>query len=169
MRTLFELPDVSVFSGAANSHHGSFPLKALRFIATFLMVSVTVTVAALTAMFTFWSLVPAQPGTATALFMLFLFAPGLGIASGLFMGARSAGATFAQRPSNSLLAALAAVVGGLAGYGGAMAAIDLTYVERWNNPASAPAWLPYGPPVAGVALAIILPLLVLLPGGKRET
>jgi hypothetical protein len=58
-------------------------VKALRFLVVFLAVTVTVTVAALTAFFIFWSVVPAQPGTATALAMLFLVAPGVGIASGL--------------------------------------------------------------------------------------
>jgi hypothetical protein len=100
--------------------------------------------------------------------MLFLVAPGLGIASGLFMAARSVGAQRAGTAPRSLLVVLASVVGGLAGYGGATAAIDLTYVDRWNNPASAPDWLPMGPPIAGAALALLLALIVLVTGRKQE-
>lgn len=144
-------------------------MKVLQFLAVFLLVTVTVTVAVLTAMFSIWSVVPGQPSTATALAMLFLVAPGLGIASGLFMAARSVGAQRLLNVPRSLLVVLAATVGALAGYGGAMAAIDLTYVDRWDNPASAPAWLPIGPPVAAVTLAVILVLLVAVTGRKPET
>jgi hypothetical protein len=157
---------VSVFSAGERKsgypHHGSFPLKVLRFLAVFLMVAVTVTVAAVTALFIFWSYVPAQPGTATALAMLFLVAPGLGIASGIFMGVRSVSDWGSPRLPRALLVLAAAVVGGLAGFGASMAAIDLTYADRWNNPASAPSWLPFAPPVAGIATAVLLALLMLV-------
>ena len=137
-------------------------MKALRFLVVFLAVTVTVTVAALTAFFIFWSVVPAQPGTATALAMLFLVAPGVGIASGLAVAAR------AVRPGRSsgaprwLFAGLGALVGGFAGFGGCMAAMDLTYTNRFSDPASAPSWLPMAPPVAAVVMAALSALLVLL-------
>jgi hypothetical protein len=145
-------------------------LKILQFIAVFLLVTVTVTVAALTALFTFWSYASVQPGTATALAMLFLVAPGLGLVSGVLIAASSVrepkpGLAAYQLP----FAVLGAIVGGLAGYGGAMAAIDLTYTERWSNPASAPAWLPMGPPVAAALLAAVLALLALWFARRRRT
>lgn len=137
-------------------------MKALWFLVVFLAVAATVTVAALTAFFIFWSFVSAQPGTATALAMLFLVAPGVGIASGLFVAAR---AVRPARPSAAPrwpFAMLAALTGGLAGFGGTMAAMDLTYTDRFSNPDSAPSWLPMAPPIAGVIMAALSALLVLL-------
>jgi hypothetical protein len=137
-------------------------VKALWFLAVFLVVTVTVTVAVLTALFIFWRFVPAHPGTATTLAMLFLVAPGVGIASGLFVAAR---AVRPARPSAAPrwpFALLAALTGGLAGFGGTMAAMDLTYTERFSDPASAPSWLPMAPPIAGVIMAALSALLVLL-------
>jgi hypothetical protein len=137
-------------------------VKALWFLAVFFAVTVTVTVAVLTALFIYWSFVPAQPGTATALGMLFLVAPGVGIASGLFVAAR---AVRPARPSAAPrwpFALLAALTGGLAGFGGTMAAMDLTYTDRFSNPDSAPSWLPMAPPAAGVIMAAVSALLVLL-------
>jgi hypothetical protein len=135
-------------------------LKALWFLVVFIAVAVTVTIAALTAFFIFWSYVPAQPGTATALAMLFLVAPGVGIASGLFVAFR------AVRPASGApgwpFALLAALTGGLAGFGGATAAMDLTYADRFSNPGSAPSWLPMAPPVAAVVMAALSAMLVLL-------
>jgi hypothetical protein len=144
---------------------GGFTLKALWIILVFLFVSITVTVAALTALFMFWSYSSSQPGTATALAMLFLVAPGVGIASGVMMAIRAASPERSAMPKG-VLGLLAAVTGGLAGFGGTMAAMDLIYVDRWSNPASAPAWLPWAPYVAAPVLAIVLALLVLLPGNR---
>jgi len=142
-------------------------LKALWIIFIFLVVSIAVTVAALTALFLFWSLSSTQPGTATALAMLFLVAPGVGIASGVMMAIRAASPERSAMPKG-LLGLLAAITGGLAGFGGTMAAIDLTYVDRWSNPGSAPAWLPVAPYVAAPTLAAVLALLVLLPGRRTS-
>jgi hypothetical protein len=47
-----------------------------------------------------------------------------------------------------------------------MAAIDLTFTERWTDPGTAPAWLPMAPPVAGVIMAVLLGLLSLLFAGR---
>jgi hypothetical protein len=143
-------------------------VKALVFAAVFLLVTVVVTAAALTGMFMFWSVAPVQPGTATALAMLFLVAPGLGIAAGVMAAIR---AVSGPRPLGGvrgkwLMAGLAAVVGGLAGYGASMAAIDLTYTERWTDPGTAPDWLPVAPPVAGAIMAVLLGWLSLLFAGR---
>ena len=140
--------------------YGGLVLKALSIFAVFLSVTVIVTVAALTALFAFWSLTTVQPGTATVLGLLFLGAPGAGIASGAMMAIRMA----SSRPSGipgRLLAALALPVGALAGFGGAMAAMDMIYTDRWSNPGSAPAWLPWAPYVAAPLMALVLVLLVL--------
>jgi hypothetical protein len=135
-------------------------LKALSIIAVFLSVSLIVMVAALTALFSFWSLTTVQPGTATVLGLLFLGAPGAGIAAGAMMAVRMA----SSRPSSmsgGLLAALALPVGALAGFGGAMAAMDLIYSDRWSNPDSAPAWLPWAPYAAAPLMALVLAAIVL--------
>jgi hypothetical protein len=137
-------------------------VKALWFLVVFLAVTVTVTVAALTAFFIFWSFVPAQPGTATALAMLFLVAPGVGIASGLAVAVRAVRPQRSPATSRWPFALLAALTGGLAGFGGCMAMMDLTYTNRFSDPASAPSWLPMAPPVAGVIMAALAALLVLL-------
>lgn len=127
----------------------------------FLIVTVMVTVAALTALFTFWSYSSAQPGTAVALGLLFLGAPGAGIAAGVMMAIRAATTGPHAIPAR-LIAVLAVPVGLLAGFGGTMAAADLIYVERWTNPASAPSWLPWAPYVAAPIAAAVLVLLVLV-------
>jgi hypothetical protein len=151
-------------------------LKVLRFLAVFLAVSVIVTVAAITASFVFWSFLSVQPGTVTALATLFLVAPGIGIAAGLWMaingvrrqtGDQFSGAGEKEYGGRGLRAGLAALVGGFAGYGACKAAIDLTYTDRWSDPLSAPAWLPIAPPLAGFGLAVFLALLVLLPGIRQ--
>lgn len=140
----------------------------------FLVVTVTVTVAAITALFIFWSFVSVQPGTVTVLAMLFLVAPGLGIASGLVVAFRSVNkpegkvASGLTAPSRWLLTGLGALVGGLAGFGGTMASIDLTYTERWSDPGSAPFWLPMAPAVAGVTMAVLVALLVLLFASRQR-
>jgi hypothetical protein len=43
-----------------------------------------------------------------------------------------------------------------------MAAMDLTYSDRWSNPESAPAWLPWAPYVAAPVVALALVLVVLV-------
>ncbi len=144
-------------------------MKALWFLVVFLAVTVTVTVAALTSFFIFWSFVPAQPGTATALAMLFLVAPGVGIASGLAVAARAVRPRQSSGTPRWLFVGLAALVGGLAGFGGCMAAMDLTYTDRFSDPASAPSWLPIAPPVAGVIMAALSALLVLLSARRSFT
>ena len=151
-------------------------MKVLRFLAVFLTVSVVVTVAAITASFVFWSFLPVQPGTVTALVTLFLVAPGIGIAAGIWMaikagqqkpGGRFPGSDHGDHAGRWLLAGLAALVGGFAGYGACKAAIDLVYTDRWSDPGSAPALLPVAPPLAGAGLAIVLVMLVILPGILR--
>lgn len=148
-------------------------MRTLRFIAVFAAVTVIVTVAMLTGAFMLWSVMSVQPGTATALFTLFILAPGAGIATGLYFAAssvRRAGA--GTKPGNGqggngaaiLFALLAGSAGFLAGYGGTMAWIDLTYTDRWNNPAAAPVWIPYAPAFAGVVLAVVFAALVLVRG-----
>lgn len=135
-------------------------MKALGIIAVFLSVSLIVAIAALTALFTFWSVTTVQPGTATVLGLLFLGAPGAGIASGAMMAIRMA----SSRPSavpGRILAAVALPVGAFAGFGGAMAAMDMIYTDRWSNPGSAPAWLPFAPYVAAPLTALVLVLIVL--------
>lgn len=107
-------------------------MKVLRFLAVFLTVSVVVTVAAITASFVFWSFLPVQPGTVTALVTLFLVAPGIGIAAGIWMAIKAG----QQKPGGRF-------------------------------PGSAPAWLPVAPPLAGAGLAIVLVMLVILPGTPR--
>jgi hypothetical protein len=150
-------------------------MKALWFLVVFLVVTATVTVAAVTALFIFWSLVPVPPGTAASLALLFLVAPGLGILSGLLVAVRAvrkADGDAASHPaaaSGWLLTGLGALVGGLAGFGGTMATIDLTYTERWSDPASAPSWLPVAPGVAGVTMAILVALLVRFSVSGRRT
>lgn len=157
-------------------HYGSCALKALWFLGVFVAVTVTVTVAAITAAFIFWSFVPVQPGTAGALAVLFLVAPGIGVVSGIVAAVRAVrkpaaiegpGAAPRGMAPRWLLAGLAALVGGLAAYGASMAAIDLTYTERWNDPSSAPAWLPLGPPAAGLSMALLLAVIVMLSGRRR--
>jgi hypothetical protein len=151
-------------------------LKVLRFLAVFLTVSVIVTVAVVTASFVFWSFVPVQPGTAMALVTLFLVAPGTGIAAGIWMaikaGQQQAGIRLGSgerdQAGRVLIGGLAAIVGGFAGYGACKAAIDLIYTDRWSDPASAPDWLPVAPPLAGLGLAVILALLVILPGIRQR-
>lgn len=149
-------------------------MKVLRFLAVFLAVSIIVTVAAVTASFVFWSFLPVQPGTVTALVTLFLVAPGIGIAAGVWMavktgkaqpGDRSYGPGKQDQVGPWPLAVAAALVGGFAGFGASKAVIDLTYVDRWSDPAPAPAWLPVAPPLTGLGLAVLLALLVL---GQRN-
>lgn len=144
-------------------------MQVLRFIAVFAAVSVLATIAALTASFMVWSIMPVQPGTAAALFTLFILAPGVGIVTGLSVAVRSvrragAGAPSGDRPRGNgaaiVLALLAGLVGYLAGYGGTLVAIDMTYTDRWANPASAPAWIPHAPGLAGAVLACIFAALV---------
>ena len=142
-------------------------MKALSIIAVFLSVSLIVTVAALTALFGFWSFTTVQPGTATVLGLLFLGAPGAGIASGAMMAIRMA----SSRPSavpGRLLAALALPIGALAGFGLATAAMDVIYTDRWSNPDSAPAWLPIAPYVAAPVMALVLALIVLVAEKARR-
>lgn len=150
-------------------------MRVLRFVAIFAAVAAIVTVAVVTAAFMVWSMMSVQPGTATALFTLFILAPGAGLAAGLYVAARSslrAGAVSGpgdgQGPQGPaiLFAILAGLTGFLAGYGGTRAWIDLTYTERWNNPAAAPAWIPYAPALAGAVLAVMLATLVL--AGRRR-
>lgn len=149
-------------------------MRVLRFVAIFAAVAVIVTIAAVTAAFMVWSTMSVQPGTATALFTLFILAPGAGLAAGLYVAARSAlragagtGLGDGQRPRGPaiLFAILSGLAGFLAGYGGTRAWIDLTYTERWNNPAAAPVWIPYAPALAGAVLAVVLAALVL--AGRR--
>jgi hypothetical protein len=151
-------------------------MQALRFVTIFAAVAIIVTIAALTAAFMVWSVIPVQPGTATALFTLFILAPGAGIATGLYMAARSMrrptamampGDRNGRHGAAIALALVVALAGFLAGYGGTMAGIDLTYADRWTNPASAPVWLPYAPPAAGILLALVLAMLVLAGRNRR--
>ena len=142
----------------------------------FLVVTVTVTVAAVTALFIFWSFVSVQPGTATALAMLFLVAPGLGLASGLLVAFRAVKKPTGKVTPNLsaayrwLLTGLGALVGGLAGFGGTIAFTDLFYPERWSaDPSSAPSWLPVAPAVGGVTMASLVALLVLLSVNSQRT
>lgn len=141
-------------------------MKALRFVATFVGVAVIVTVASVTAAFMIWSVMSTQPGTITALFTLFIFSPGAGVAVGLYVAAmgsrKSSVASQGARPraGKTLLATLVAITGFLAGFGGTKAAIDMTFTRRWEDPASASTWLPFAPPAAGIVLAIVLSLLV---------
>lgn len=153
-------------------------MNALRFLVVFLAVSCIVTVGAITATFIFWSFLPVQPGTATALAMLFLVAPGTGVVAGFTIAIRSvrqrsrgdaAGSGRSSAASKWLRAGLAALVGGLAGYGACLAAIDLTYTDRWANPNSAPPWLPAAPSLAGLAVALLLGLVVLLSNGRSRS
>ena len=140
----------------------------------FLTVSVIVTVAAVTASFVFWSFVPVQPGTATALVTLFLVAPGTGIAAGIWMAIKAGQQRPGVWPSSGksdhawrfLMAGLAALVGAFAGYGACKAAIDLTYTDRWSNPDTAPSWLPVAPYLAAAVLALVLAVLVLIRGSR---
>lgn len=144
-------------------------MKVLWIMAVFVFVTVTVTVAALTALIAFWSSSAAQPSTAAALGLLFLGAPGLGIAAGVAMAFRAA-TSGPGRPPAGVLALLAIPVGLLAGFGGAMAALDLIYADRWSNPESAPAWLPWAPYAAAPVMAGLLVFLVLVtsrPSAKR--
>lgn len=150
-------------------------MKAIRFVAIFLAVSAIVTVAALTATFMIWSVLPVPPGTVTALAMLFVIAPAAGIAAGI-ANAVKAVKNGSQRSDSGVVpapawpvllrAAVAAIVGGLAGYGACLATIDLTYTDRWSNPGSAPSWLPVAPYLAAAALALMLALLVLIRNGR---
>ncbi|WP_296577039.1 hypothetical protein [Phreatobacter sp.] len=149
-------------------------MRVIRFVAIFAAVAAIVTVAAVTAAFMVWSMMSVQPGTATALFTLFILAPGAGLAAGLYFAARSAMRTGggtgprdgqgAQGPA-ILLAIFAGLAGFLAGYGGTRAWIDLNYTDRWSNPAAAPVWIPHAPAFAGAALALVLAALVL--AGRR--
>lgn len=153
------------------------PLKAIRFLAVFVAVSAIVTVAAITATFMIWSFLSVRPGTVTALTMLFLIAPGTGIAAGIAMAVkavRQPPQIGASGPVSDaalpvlMRAGLAAIVGGLAGYGACLAAIDLTYTDRWSNPGSAPSWLPAAPFLAAAILALLLALLVLGYGSRSR-
>lgn len=144
-------------------------MTALRVLVVFLAVFVLVTAAAVTALFLFWGMQTTQPGTATALGLLFVGAPLLGLVAGLSAATRTArpqsrGRTTAGTAMRGLRVALAGLVGALAGYGGARAAIDLTYTDRWADPASAPSWLPVAPTLAGVGLALVLALAAALRG-----
>jgi hypothetical protein len=150
-------------------------MRVLRFVAIFAAVAVIVTVAVVTGAFMVWSTMSVQPGTATALFTLFILAPGAGLAAGLYIAARSSlraragtgmGDGQGQQGPAILFAILAGLAGFLAGYGGTRAWIDLTYTERWNNPAAAPVWIPYAPALAGALLAVVLATLVL--AGRRR-
>ncbi len=153
------------------------PLKAIRFLAVFVAVSAIVTVAAITATFMIWSFLSVRPGTVTALTMLFLIAPGTGIAAGMAMAIKAvrqppqigASGQVSEAALPVLMrAGLAAIVGGLAGYGACLAAIDLTYTDRWSNPGSAPSWLPAAPFLAAAILALLLALLVLRYGNRSR-
>ncbi len=141
-------------------------MGALRFIATFVAVTLVVTVAVVTGAFMFWSVISVQPGTLSALFTLFILAPGAGIAAGLYAAAKSI-----RRPTTSsesgggstgltlLRATPAALVGFLAGFGGMRAGLDLAFTQRFENPASAPAWLPFAPTASGIVVAMAFVLL----------
>ena len=152
-------------------------MRALRFIAVLVAVTVIATIAMLTTAFMLWSILSVQPGTATALFTLFILAPGIGLATGLYFAAWSlrraetgtgpGGGQGVAGPA-ILLAILAGLTGFLAGYGGTMAGIDLTYTDRWSNPAAAPAWIPYAPASAGAVLAVVLAALALAGGRGRR-
>lgn len=150
-------------------------MKVLWFLIVLVVVTVTVTVAAITALFMLWSFVPVQPGTATTLAMLFLVAPGLGIVSGFLMATRAVRnigghvASYLTAASRWLLITLGALVGGLAGFGGTMASIDLVYTERWSDPASGPYWLPLAPGIAALTMAVLAALMVRVSVSGRST
>lgn len=138
-------------------------MKALRFLGVFLVVSIATTVAAVTALFTIWSFISVQPGTATALGMLFLFAPGLGIAAGLVAAVRAnrtstlaTRRTAAPNPVMRLLAVSSAgIFGWLFAHGSATVLRDifdpLTFANGVTSPRS--AWPPIAAGLAG-ALAM---------------
>jgi hypothetical protein len=138
-------------------------MKLLIFLAVFAASSVVAAVAFVTAAFIFWSFLEVQPGTATALGTLFLVAPSAGVLTGLYTAARvvKPPPANAGEPSGRrwMKAALAAAIGFLFGYGATRAITDLVYVDRFTNPASAPALLPAMPIAAGIVAAIALGLL----------
>jgi hypothetical protein len=145
-------------------------LNALRFLFVFLAVSIVAGAAFITAAFIFWYFVPAQPGTATALTILFLVGPGFGIVSGL------AAAIQAVRPPAAriggsgghgrwLAVALAAIIGWLGGFGLASAAIDLSYPYRSDLLELRAGIIPLIPALAGMAVATAMASLVLRLGG----
>lgn len=66
-----------------------------------------------------------------------------------------------------MLTVTATVVGGLFGYGATRAAGDLIYTDRFSDPASAPAWLPGAPFVAGIAAALLLAAIMFAAIARR--
>lgn len=127
----------------------------LRVLWTFLAVSLLATCAYITAAFMVWSLLDAQPGTATALGTLFLLAPGAGLVTGIVAAAR---ATRPAPPRNPRLAvALNGALGFLAGYGFAIVVLSLTDPANVTYPPPPrEAWRDWAPAVAGILLGAAL-------------
>jgi hypothetical protein len=144
-------------------------LKALLFLAVFLAAAVIVTVAFLTAAFIFWSFLSVQPGTVTALGTLFIAAPAAGIIAGMFTAARAIrpAQAPADRGSLWLWTTAAAVIGGLFGYGGSTAAIDLTHTALYTDASPAPFWHDAAPLVGGLVAALLLAAIVFAAGARR--
>lgn len=138
-------------------------MKVLSFLAVFASVTVVATVAFVTAAFMFWSMMAAQPGTATALATLFLVAPAAGVATGLFTAARAVRPRSPDFPEPAgrrwLKVTGAGAIGFLFGYGATRATLDLAYTN-FNDPAAMPSWLPALPVAGGIGAAVILALIV---------
>lgn len=141
-------------------------MKALRFLGVFLVVSIAMTIAVVTALFTIWSFMSVQPGTATALGMLFLLAPGLGIAAGLTAAGRATrtpdftadNESTANASRRLLVVFCAAIFGWLFAHGSATLLRDIFFPLTFANGVTSPrsAWPPL---VAGLAGALAMAAL----------
>ena len=134
-------------------------MTALRVIWTFLAMTALATCAYVTAAFMVWSLLDAQPGTATALGTLFLLAPAAGLVTGIVAAARS---TRPAPPRNPRLAlVLNAALGFLAGYGFTMVALDLAAQASGAHAPPPAAWRAWAPAAAGILLGAVMGLRAL--------
>lgn len=142
----------------------------MQAVVVFLVSAIAMTAVAVAAAFAAWKVLP-DPGTAGALFVLFILCPAVGVASGIFAArwwGRAPSRAAAGGGGGLVAPAVTAVLALAAGFSLAHAWIDISNQRFAADGGPGPAWTNWAPLAAGVAFAAISAVAVRLRSGGRR-